>query len=280
MIPKKMVLILVLVFLGATGCARLMALSEPDTRGASSSLVNFLYPGNEVPPKTTAKARLQLPLRVGLAFVPGNQETPGLTEADKLALLENVKSSFSSREYVRNITIIPDTYLRGMRGAAGLDQLARLYELDVMALVSYDQTVNLDDRKSSVFYWTILGAYLVKGSEGEVSTFVDLAVVDVNTKKLLLRAAGISSSSQNSTLVDVLKDTRISRRDGFVNAMASMISNFDQELNRFEEAVSTNEEIEVVRPDAKGGGVIGFELLLLLPLLRRRMNRSKVHVPE
>jgi len=52
------------------GCFANMA--QP-RRGTSSSLVDFLYPAGETPPPLTdAVPRLNLPLRVGLAFVPSH----------------------------------------------------------------------------------------------------------------------------------------------------------------------------------------------------------------
>lgn len=60
-------------------------------------------------------------------------------------------------------------------------QVARLYGVDVMALVSYDQVIHTDDTKASLLYWTIIGAYIIKGSQFDTATFVDTAVFDINT---------------------------------------------------------------------------------------------------
>jgi rhombotail lipoprotein len=85
---------------------------------------------------------------------------------------------FSSRKFVAEIVIIPDYYLRGQNGFEGLEGVQRLYGVDLMALVSYDQVVHTDENIWSLGYLTIVGAYVLKGSRHDVSTLVDLAVVD------------------------------------------------------------------------------------------------------
>ena len=84
-----------------------------------------------------------------------------------------------------------------MRGAAdspALEQTARLYGLDVMALVSYDEVAHSTETTSSLRYWTIVGDTVVKGNKNDVRTFVDTAVFDVPTHKLLFRAPGSSAT--------------------------------------------------------------------------------------
>jgi len=113
------------------GCAEFFS-SDVRRSGASSSLVDYLYPEGQVPPGFDERVpRLDLPLRVGLAFVPtsGNRvyQAPVLAEADKARLLELVRDRFSDRQYIGSIEIIPDTYLRSTRGFDGVEQVARLY---------------------------------------------------------------------------------------------------------------------------------------------------------
>ena len=73
-------------------------------QGVSSSLVDYLYPKGEIPPEVDQTIpTLNLPLRVGLAFVPATASTvEGLSEADKNVLLEKVRTAFSDRDYIRN----------------------------------------------------------------------------------------------------------------------------------------------------------------------------------
>ncbi|UCC14674.1 MAG: rhombotarget lipoprotein, partial [Gammaproteobacteria bacterium] len=56
----------------ANGCSWLF--TDTDSRtGVSSSLVDYLYPRGEIPPPPDDTVpQLNLPVRVGLAFVPGS----------------------------------------------------------------------------------------------------------------------------------------------------------------------------------------------------------------
>ena len=63
-----------------TGCSTLWQDrgASAERRGTSSSLVDYLYPNGEVPPEFDARVpRLELLLRVGLAFVPVRSQDVG-----------------------------------------------------------------------------------------------------------------------------------------------------------------------------------------------------------
>lgn len=268
---NKKLRLLSLVFLSAfiTACtSSWQQLLGTNTRqGVSSSLVDYLYPNGEIPPEfEQSKPNLQLPLRVGLAFVPAlSRNIEGLSEANKNALLTKVKNSFSKREFIEEITIIPDTYLRSGRGFKPVDQVARLYSLDVIALVSYDQVAHVDDTKSSILYWTIVGAYFVKGSKNDVQTFVDTAIFDIKTHKLLFRAPGINKLEAKSTLVNSSEEMRKAREQSFALAMTDMTTNLEMELDTFKETIKTDSSVTVsYRQGYGGGGAIGLSSLLLL----------------
>jgi rhombotail lipoprotein len=262
-----------------TACAGLFG--STGRQGVSSSLVDYLYPRGEVPPKQEGVIpHLQLPLAVGLAFVPSqSSNTQVLSEAQRMKLLNDVKKSFNGRDFIREIAVIPDAYLRSGRGFDALEQTARLYGLDVIALVSYDQVAHSSERASSFLYWTIVGAYVVKGNKNDVQTFVDTAVFDVATRKLLFRAPGINEFRSSSTLVDVERDVRVAQQKGFELAMADMTVNLDQELSVFKERIRTDGSVRVTRvggTDEGGGGAADTNILLLLTgllLLSARLRR-------
>jgi len=273
--------------LASVGLAALAACSslwlgsaESGARKVSSSMVDYLFPEGMKAPVRQQPTRLELPLRVGIAFVPQAQHAPGmLDEATKQALLESVAARFSGREYISAIEVIPDAYLRAGRGFETLEQVARLYSLDVMALVSYDQQTFTADTRASFWYWTIVGAYVVKGSENDVSTFVDTAVFDVSSRKLLLRAPGTSQLQSKSTAVDVADRLAENRIQGFRLAMDDMTGNLATELDEFERRLESGEvaDVEVARAEgnAGGSGAAGQWLLALLGALalRRRWAR-------
>jgi rhombotail lipoprotein len=249
------------------GCVSLWTGGKEQVRqGASSSLVDFLYPGGEQPPEPDHRLPyLQPPLRVGIAFVP-SQNSTDISAAQKQALLEHVADAFRGRDFVESIETIPDTYMRSARGLLGMKQVASLYGVEVMALVSYDQISFSGERDSALLYWTIVGALVVKGSTNEVQTMVDTAVFDVPTAKLLFRAPGTHTQQRNATLVDNARDLRDLRSKGFLGATDDMIVNLDQELEQFREAARSGQRAQVEWKNESDGGGGGFALPLILLL--------------
>jgi rhombotail lipoprotein len=268
-----------------SGCADLGCMPNCSSHSRnSSSLVEFLYPHGSAPPQQNAIPQLRIPLRVGLAFLPSNNfdATGGLDAAHQEALLERIRQRFSSRKFVAEIVVIPDYYLRGHSGFEGLEGVQRLYGVDLMALVSYDQVVHTDENNWSLGYLTIVGAYVLKGSRHDVSTLVDLAVVDPVSRSLVLRAGGTSTSHGNTTLIDAARDTRSAAADGYAAATDEMIEHFDTALTKFESDVrSGNAPVRVVRKTGAGrsgsggGGALDWPFILVLLTLMtfRRLTR-------
>jgi len=264
MTAKRLFVVCSMLLMSA--CAGLFGSSKRE--GVSSSLVDYLYPDGEKPPGQAVNVpNLELPLKVGLAFVPSQGRDGALTEAERIQLLDKVKATFTGRDYIEAIEVIPEAYLRTGRGFTALEQTARLYDLDVMALVSYDQVAHSAEKTTSFLYWTIVGAYVVKGNKNDVQTFVDTAVFDVATRKLLFRAPGVSEASSNSTLMDLDRDLRASQQRGFDKAMADMTVNLDKELGLFKERIRTDGSVRVThssRYTGGGGGATDAAFLLLL----------------
>jgi len=264
--------------LGLSGCESLSTMWGGGTTrsGESSSVVEFLYPDGEAPPKPTGGVpAINLPITVGLAFVPGRGTGLGpLSEAQKMALLEQVRAKFTSEDYVTNILVVPDTYLRGSDGFEALDRAARMYGLDVMALVSYDQLSTTSEKQSSFWYWTVVGAYLVEGTRNEVQTLVDTAVFDIPSRTLLFRAAGTDRVTKDATMVESPQKMRTAQAASFGRAMDDMTVNLQRELVVFKDRVKEQKApVRVVRADgAKGGGGawgLGALALAVLALVAR-----------
>lgn len=258
--------------LSISGCSAFWQIGEEfHTReGVSSSLVDYLYPKGEVPPaEEMLLPRLELPLRVGVAFVPARHESGAMiSEAIRTRLLGDVRDAFIDRDYIAHIEVIPDTYLRSSTGMDGMRQVARLYGVDVMALVSYDQVAVSEDRKSSILYWTIVGAYVIRGTENEVQTFVDTAVFDVATGKLLFRAPGVNTIQKGSTAIESGETIRQSRTESFGAAVDDMTVNLLAELDRFETRLEEEPQLAAVQwRDGYGGMGSGASLALLLAIL-------------
>lgn len=248
---------------------------QPGRTGVSSSLVEFLYPrGEEPPPVTNDTPTLLIPLRVGIAFVPSMSGQEVLSEATKASLLEMTAKQFRDRDYISNIDVIPETYLRNGRGFETIDQVARLYDLDVIALVSYDQVAVADDTTASLLYWTIVGAYVIEGSKHNVQTFVDTAVFDVRTHKLLFRAPGVAASTERATLVGSPEVIREQRKQGFEVAMKDMTGNLTTELERFRDRIKSESVASVTQRNGGAAATGAYLLALLVTLLIARRTRS------
>ncbi|KPJ90153.1 MAG: hypothetical protein AMJ53_14735 [Gammaproteobacteria bacterium SG8_11] len=236
-------------------------------QGVSSSLVDYLYPNGEIPEKPSDELpTLKVPLRIGLAFVPGS-DAAGFNESRKQQLLEKVKLHFKKYPFIDEIHIIPETYLSARRGFQTVEQVARLYGVDVVALVSYDQIIHTEDTKASLLYWTIVGAYFIKGSQFDTATFVDTAVFDINTRKLLFRAPGVDDLEATATLVNSPEALREARSKSFENAVTNMISNLDKEMSTFKDRIKDDEDKVAnvsYRAGYSGGGAMVWSLVLLL----------------
>ena len=269
--------------LALAGCESLSTMWSGSTRsGESSSVVEFLYPGGEVPPKPTGEVpAIAVPIKVGLAFVPGRGGQLGpLSEAQKMQLLDQVRGKFTGEDYVAEIVLVPDTYLRGSNGFDALDRAARMYGLDVMALVSYDQLSTSSEKKSSFLYWTIVGAYVVEGTRNEVQTLVDTAVFDIPSRTLLFRAAGTDRVTKDTTMVESPQQMRAAQAASFGRAMDDMSVNLQRELTVFKERVKEQKApVRVVQRDGSTGGAgawgAGTLTLALLALLGRRPGRLR-----
>ncbi|MCJ7558008.1 MAG: rhombotarget lipoprotein [Gammaproteobacteria bacterium] len=264
------------------GCSQFW-LASSSQKNVSSSLVNYLYPDGMKTPVVQTTPLLQLPLRVGIAFVPGSgPQADSLDAATRQRLLATVADHFKQREYISDIEVIPDAYLAGGKGFDTLERVAGLYGLDIIALVSYDQQSFTADTNASFWYWTIVGAYVVEGSKNDVSTFVDTAVFDIPTRSLLMRAPGTSQLSGKSTAVDVAENLAENRVHGFEGAMQEMTANLSVELDQLQARVEAGEASEVQiahRPGYTGGGGGSGDLfllggLLLAGLLRGRQRRQ------
>ena len=254
-----------LVLLG--GCAAMFS-HGTHRNEHTSSLVDYLYPG-AAPPVQDAVPVLHLPLTVGVAFLPaapGYRAAVGVVE--KQAVLQAIRERFESRGFVREIVPIPDYYLTGQKGFDGLASLQRLYKLDLIALVSYDQVARQDANQLSLTYLTIVGQYLFPGTSQGVNSMVDLAVVHPATRSLVLRAAGMDSRKGVTT--EAGSATRLQARsvESFNAAAASMIDNFDTELLGFEDKVRKGTaRVRIANPGAGGGGALDGLLVVLLVVL-------------
>jgi rhombotail lipoprotein len=265
-------LALLLTF-GLTGCVGLWG---DRRRHEASSVVQFLYPGKDMPFIQPQIPTLRLPLRVGVAFIPAgvagqgyHRSSTGFNEQQKTELLRKVAAQFKALPFVQSIEIIPTTYLRPGGGFQNLDQLRALMGIDVVALISYDQTQTSDSTEATIAYWTIVGAYVVQGQRNTTHTLMEAVVYDIQSRSLLFRAPGTSSIKNHATLVRNDYELRKASLGSLEAASAEMTTNLAQELELFK--VRAKEEPQTVRiehkPGYTGGGAVDGVFALLLALL-------------
>jgi rhombotail lipoprotein len=145
----------------------------------------------------------------------------------------------------------------------------RLYDLDALALVSYDQVTHRDDNPLALGYLTIVGAFVLPGTSHETATLVDLAVIDPVTRSLVLRAGGTDRRAGRAIPVNLDREARQEEAAGFVEAGNQMIEHFDAALTQFESEVrdGTANVRVMARNGQGGGGAFGIaELLTLLSI--------------
>lgn len=273
----KLMMVVLSVF-AISACSSLL-MSNGNKRAISSSLMEFLYPDETSRAEHVAEIpTLTLPVKVGLAFVPStNWARDGINSSQQIALLENVKKSFMQYDFINNIEIIPSDYLKGGQGFETLEQVSRLYDVDVMALVSYDQVTQSTEKKAALLYWTIVGMYVIPANENSVQTFVDTAVFDVKSRKMLFRAPGISKLEESSTAIKIDAVLAEKSIEGFSLAVDDMNKNLDAELSRFRTRVKEENVAKIERRAGYSGGSLAYFGLLVLGatmVLRRKYSAA------
>ena len=263
--------------LGIAGCA-----SWVSNNGAKQvgSVVDYLYPNaKEVPQMKEEVTLLRPPVRIGIAFVPGGNWGAGLSETEKLKLLERVKAAFSKQPFIGAIEIIPSAYLQPKGGFTNMEQVARMFNVEVVALLSYDQVQFNDTNSLAVLYWTIVGAYIIHGDQYDIQTLVDASIFDVRTHKLLFRAPGTSQIKGSASMSGFSERARVARTEGYNKAVDELIPQLQNELDKFKERIKSDAGIRVEnKPGYSGGGSLdwlGFALACALTVIgyaKRRLT--------
>jgi len=245
----------------------------------SSSVVAYLYPNQANPLPPTSIPVLRLPLRVGIAFVPGVSD---ISEQQKTVLLARVAAEFKGLDYIQSIEIVPSTYLRAGGGFDNLNQVRSLLGVDVIGLVAYDQVQFTNTNFLSLSYWTIVGAYIFHGNKNDTQTLMEAAVYDIAGRHLLFRAPGASRVEAGAAAVYVPQQLRADSASGFDAATTELIANLKLQLASFRERVKNSPgEVKIEhKPGYTGGGSVGggfaaaLGLLLLARAVRRRSSLS------
>lgn len=235
------------------GCANM---AGPRESKQSASIVDYLYPkATQAPQLAPSITYLRPPVRVGITFVPNDPRARTLPETEKIKLLERVKAAFAGQAFIGTIDIIPSQYLKPAGGFDNMEQVARMFNVDVMAMVSYDQVQFTDSNSLSFLYWTVIGAYIVHGNEHDTQTMLDISVFDVASRKLLMRAPGTSQVKGGGNLSNFSERSRAARTEGYNKAADQLIPALQTEIETFRERLKTNDKMRVEpRPGYRASG--------------------------
>jgi len=245
----------------------------------ANSLYNYLYADQSEHTDAATIPVLSLPLRVGVAFVPGGAkdghdsytalDNVAFSENEKMSLLRQISEQFKSRPFVKSIELIPSPYLTPKGGFPNLDQIRQIYGVDVMVLLSYDQAQFTDEGVFSFAYWTIVGLYVVPAEKNSTQTLLDAAVYDIASRKLLFRAPGLSQEKQLATPVNLTEALRRDSAKGFQDAATNLVAALNVQLDALRERVKNapSEYKIVTKPGYNGAAALGgIETLLLCAL--------------
>ena len=223
-----------LVMLLAAGCG-----SMSPVRRVNSAL-DFLYPEGAEGPAPPAELSLRLPLHVGIAFAPNREDwRDPIPEGTKRRLLEEVAAAFRAEPAVAGITVIPTAYLQPGGGFANVDRLRSAFGIDLVALVSYDQTQFSEATRASWTYLTVVGAMLVEGEKNDTRTVMDAVVYDIRSRALLFRAAGESTVKGRSNPYTASRERRTDAAKGFEAATDELITDLRAGLEEFDRQART-----------------------------------------
>lgn len=237
----------------------------------ASSVVGYLYPNETDPIVTPTTPELLLPLRVGVAFVPGAaSRADSFSAMQRQALLQSVAADFRALPFVHSIEVVSESYLRPAGGFSNLDQIRGLLGVDVMVLIGYDQMQFTEDNGYSFAYWTIVGAYFVHGNRNDTHTLMEASVYDIRSRALLFHAPGADQKSGSVEFVNAGRDLRRDSGRSFDAATADLTKNLHAELAAFQQRVKEGKADATITHRAGYSGAGGLSIggaLAMLSLL-------------
>lgn len=252
------------------GVAALLMLgcATPETVSRKSSLTEYLAGTKDtaVPAAAEGPAKLQLPLRMGIAFVPGTSGArtgatlsgPGvgaLAPDQEERLNERVAAIFRAKPWTQSFKVIPSRYLTQKGGFRDLQQVATTFGVDVVALLSVDQIQFSSPAWYSWTYWTLVGAYMVQGDKNDTTTLVDAAVYHVPSRTFLFRAGGVGQVKGSSTWSSREDAFRQQAQQSLDLAMGDLSKNLDTGVAGFKQDLLKGLRKDVVLVDKDGNPV-------------------------
>jgi len=203
-----------------------------------TSLIRFLsVDENTVKTQETAEPTITVPLKVGFAFAPSLDYGEGFPEKERMNLMQDIASQFKDFKFVEKIELIPSNYLEEGGGFSNLEKLRQLFDIDVIMLFSYDQSQFKDTGALSITYWTLIGAYFVKGEKNDTHTLMDAALFHIQSRKMLFRASGINHLKNTATPINLSEQAREDSLSSFRQASLDLTNNLKINLYGFRKAL-------------------------------------------
>lgn len=245
------------------GLGLLVGCAVPATTQRQSDLLAYLSRKDEQAPARPEVVRVRYPMKVGVAFVPGgsarvgdvfrdqSQKGAAISLDQESQLTAILQRHLLDRPWVRELKVIPSSYLQAGGGFTDLERVARLYGVDDIILVSLSQMQFTDPKWFSWTYWTVVGAYTIKGDKNDTSTFVDGAVFHVSDRILLFRADGSSLVKGSTTWANRDEGLRRNAREGLSLAVQNLGRRLEEAEATFRAEVAEGRRKDVEFFDGK-----------------------------
>jgi rhombotail lipoprotein len=133
-----------------------------------------------------------------------------------------------------------------------MEKVTRLFHVDVLILVSLNQVQFTDPKWYSWTYWTLVGAYTIKGDKNDTSTYVDGAVFHVPSHALLFRAEGTSTVKGSATWAQREAKLRERSMEGLTLATQELCRRLDEAVAAFKAEVVGGKRTGVLLVDKDG----------------------------
>lgn len=92
-------------------------------------------------------------------------------------------------------------------------------------------------KRASITYWTIIGAYIVRGEKNDTPTLMDAALFHIPSRKMLFRASGIDHIKNTATPINLSEQARKDSLRGFHQASLNLTKNLQEKLYYFRKAI-------------------------------------------
>ncbi len=269
MLRTPLAIVLLCAAVLQSGCALFMGPSHDQTSSVNvtQSALNYLYPGDtgESMP-LAASTQLELPLRVGVAYVPGQG---GYSATVHDATLETLAALLAQQDFIKRAVVLPPDNLTPGGGFEELTRLAHLYRVDAVVLLSYEQVVYTEDSALSLLDLTIVGAFVVPGHKNEVQTRLTATSVHVPSQRYLFSASTTHTTEQRASLVHSPTQIRQARDDSLIAATHEVAARLELALEAFKTDLESDDSIHIA---GGSGGVLFLTLILICVAFARRRS--------